>query len=405
MIYPYVGDYLISPVPLQLSFNYCSHKCSYCFANLNNPGRTFDVKQYQDQIKSITTRNDLQSTLLKQKYPVLISNLVDPFATSNYQIAVPVIEQLTNMGIPVAIQTRGGVTKGETAADDVLSFLPPSVWYISIPTLNDAIRKQIEPAAPSIESRFKLISKLKEKGHEVLVGINPTVSDWLPDNDSDKLLTILKGLGVHGVWVAALHFNTKQMKVMPGRDKTNLGPAVIKKGLDNARDLQPECFDFIDGIKNSALSKGLEVEGMFDGGVNHFFDVFGKVYKKLFPTIHEFINWCHQNKQDGEPVYFHEFVKVMSGFPTGEHNLSPYMMCMSQQLVKEVHYKMSYKKLLWLSWNEYRMKRTLDRYWSFKVGVTMKGDTMNWHTDDKGNKIFFFQRNGWEDEDEFLIIK
>jgi hypothetical protein len=39
------------------------------------------------------------------------------------------------MQIPVAIQTRGG--KG---VDDVLDFLPPSVWYISIPCLNDDIR-------------------------------------------------------------------------------------------------------------------------------------------------------------------------------------------------------------------------------------------------------------------------
>lgn len=400
MIYPYVGDYLINPVPLQLSFNFCSHKCSYCFANLNNPDRSFDLREYQGQIKAIHTRKDLQSTLLKNKYPVLISNLVDPFATSNYQQAIPVIEQLTNMGIPVALQTRGG-----RGIDDVLKFLPPSVWYVSIPMLQDSIRKKIEPAAPSIESRFELIAQLKEKGHEVICGVNPTVSDWLPGDDSKFLIDKMKSVGVHGIWVAALHFNIKQLKRMPERDKINLGETVISKGMRNARNLQEDCFAFIDDMKNYALSVGVEVEGMFDGGKNNFFEPFKKVYKKLFPTIHDFINWCHENKKDGDAVYFHEFLKVMGGFPGGEHNLSPYLMCMSQTLVKDVHYKMSYKKLLWLSWNELRMKRTLDRYWSFKVGVHFDKGDMNWQVDDKGNKVYYFQREGWGDDDEFLIVK
>src|SRR5690349_9361171 len=164
MIYPYVGDFLISPVPLQLSFNWCSHACSYCFANLNSPGRSFDLKEFQTQLKNIYTNNSLTSTLLREKYPVLISNLVDPFATSNYGVAVPVMEMMTNMEIPIMIQTRGG-----RGVDDVLSFLPKSMWYISIPMLKDDIRKQVEPAAPSIESRLQLIDKLKAAGHEVLV--------------------------------------------------------------------------------------------------------------------------------------------------------------------------------------------------------------------------------------------
>lgn len=373
-----------------------------CFANLNNPGRTFPLADFQAQIKAVKSRNDLQSVLLREKYPVLISNLVDPFATSNYQLSVPVIQQLTDMGTPVAIQTRGG-----RGVDDVLSFLPQSVWYVSIPMLNDDIRKKIEPAAPSIESRFKLISDLRSRGHKVIVGINPTVSEWLPGNDGETMIYQLKALCVTGIWVAAFHLNTKQVKQMSDFEKRCLGEDVMQKGLKNARDLQQGCFDFIDEMKTIALQAGLEVEGMFDGAASNFFKPFQDTYAKLFPTIHDFINWCHEHKKDGEPVYFQEFLKVMKGLPAGEHNLSPYMMCMSQQLVKEVHYKMSYKKLLWLCWNDHRMKRTLDRYWSFKIGVqenkTKTG--IDWYRDDKGNKIYFFQRNGWEDEDEFLIVQ
>jgi DNA repair photolyase len=396
MIYPYVGDFLISPIPLQLSFNYCSHKCSYCFANLNNPNRSFDLKEFQNQLRGIYTNNNLQSALLREKYPVLISNLVDPFATSNYNISVPVIEQLTAMGIPVALQTRGG-----RGVDDVLNFLPKTVWYISIPMLNDEIRKRVEPGAPSIESRLDLIDKLIAKGHPVLVGINPTIEDFLPSDDSFKLIDILTSKGVHGVWVAAMHFNRKQLEVMPAKDKERLG-AVIEKGKKNATKLQDSCYQFIDRLRGYAMQKGLWVEGMFDGELNKFFNPFFETYDKVFPTVHEFINWCHENKKAFEPVYYHEFESVLlPRLPKGLNNVSPYWTCMNRNLDTELResigYKQSYKKMLEICWNEDRMKRQLTRYWSFAYGFTNDSRGLQWRTDEQGNLVYHFHPGGFED--------
>lgn len=401
MIYPYVGDFLISPVPLQLSFNYCSHKCSYCFANLNAPNRTFDLKEFQTQLKGIHTNNSLPSLLLRNKYPVVLSNLVDPFATSNYGVAVPTIEMLTSMGIPVSLQTRGG--KG---VDEVLSFLPKSVWYISIPMLNDDIRKQVEPGAPSIESRLKLIDKAKAAGHHVLVGINPTIEDFLPGNDSRLLLDILKAKGVHGVWLAAMHFNSRQLTVMPAKDREKIGEVIIKKGLANSRKLQQDCFDFIDGIREYALKIGLWVEGLYDGDRNEFFSPFYDAYEKTFPTIHAFINWCHDNKGENEPVYYHEFEKMMlPHFIPGKHNVSPYMRCMSQKFDDEIRdtlgYKQSFQFLLKSCWNEPRMKRTLERYWSFAISVKYESAEMEINLDEEGNMIYHFNKSQY-DEDFFI---
>lgn len=398
MIYPYVGDILVSPVPLQLSFNWCSHACSYCFANLNNSTRSFDLKEFQSQLKGIYSNNSLPSTLLREKYPVIISNLVDPFATSNYAIAVPVIETLSQMGIPITIQTRGGRGVG-----DVLSFLPKSVWYISIPMLRDEIRARVEPAAPSIQSRLDLIDQIKAAGHEVVVGVNPTLSDFLPDKDGFQLLDILKSKGVYGIWVAALHLNTKQMKIMPDRDKQRLGEAIIDKGLRNARSLQQSCYNFIDELKNYSLSLGMPVEGLFDGDKNDFFRPFYSIYNKAFPSINNFINWCHETKAENEQVYYHEFEKVMMpGFLKGAFNISPYMRCMSQKLDDDVRssigYKQTFQWLLRLCWNEPRMKRTLERFWTFAVSVNYDGKTMNYNYDDDGNYIYHFNKQTFSEE-------
>ncbi len=402
MIYPYVGDWLNSPIPLQLSFNYCSHKCSYCFANLNSQNRTFDAKAFQTQMKGMHKNTDLVSTLLREKYPVLISNLTDPFATSNYHQALPAIEMLTQMNVPVSIQTRGG--KG---IDEVLEYLPPSVWYISIAMLNDEIRKQVEPAAPSIQHRLELIDKLNNKGHKVVVGINPTVEDWWQDGEVEQLLDILVEKKVKGIWVAALHFNQRQMKVMPAKDKQWLGETVINKGLKNARKLQQDCFDFIDDIKQKAWSRDMYVKGLFEGEENHFFQPYKEVYKNVFPTQHDFINWCWANKENDAPVYYHEFAKILDSLPKGNFNVSPYMRCMSEKLDTEVRanegYKQSFEWLLNLSWNDHRMKRKLNDFWHFTVGMKLEDNKPVWHKDANGNLIYFFNKEMYEDE--FFIVK
>ena len=401
MIYPYVGEALISPIPLQLSFNWCSHACSYCFANLNSPGRSFDLKGFQAQLRNIYTNNSLTSTLLREKYPVLISNLVDPFATSNYGVSVPVMEMMTSMEIPIMIQTRGG-----RGVDDVLSFLPKSVWYISIPMLNDDIRKQVEPGAPSIESRLQLIDKLKAAGHELLVGMCPCAPEFLPGNDRYELLNILKKKGVHGIWLTPLHFNAKQIRSMSQQAKEQLGTQLINRGLTNNKILDEAYFDFIYGIKEYALSIGLEVEGLPDGSKNHLFRPFYSIYQKTFPCIYNFINWCYETKAPNEPVYFSEFEKIMTpGYIKGAFNISPYIRCMSKDLDDEIRaaegYKQTFSWMLRLCWNEPRMRRMLNEYWTFAVSVNYDGKNMDYNYDGQGNIYYHF--NSLRYDEEFYI--
>ncbi|MFH1058314.1 MAG: hypothetical protein V1797_06470 [Pseudomonadota bacterium] len=38
----YTGEYLVSPVPLHLDLDICSHACWWCFSRLNNPDRLAD---------------------------------------------------------------------------------------------------------------------------------------------------------------------------------------------------------------------------------------------------------------------------------------------------------------------------------------------------------------------------
>ena len=108
MIEPYWGELLTSPCPLEMSLNYCSHKCAYCFANLNKPDRKADAARISRFIADFRNRKSWAATLMKNQYPIVISNRVDPLAVSNDAIALPLTQQLVEIGCPVAIQTKGG---------------------------------------------------------------------------------------------------------------------------------------------------------------------------------------------------------------------------------------------------------------------------------------------------------
>src|SRR4029453_3427001 len=66
---PFWGELLTSPIPLEVGFNLCSHACTYCFANLNKPGRYFGLQTTLRTLQEYEQRDTLTSLLLRKKYP------------------------------------------------------------------------------------------------------------------------------------------------------------------------------------------------------------------------------------------------------------------------------------------------------------------------------------------------
>ena len=97
MIDVLTNSFLQNPVPLQLTLNYCSHACSFCFANVNNPQRKADLKGILSILKNHRNRTDIVSYYLKEKYPILISNNIDPFSKNNYKLTEQIVDILLDL--------------------------------------------------------------------------------------------------------------------------------------------------------------------------------------------------------------------------------------------------------------------------------------------------------------------
>ncbi len=362
MITEYFGEFLVSPIPLEMSLNYCSHKCGYCFANLNKPDRTADVKGLTSQLRNFKNQNNLVAHLLREKYPVLISNRVDPFAISNYQITLPTVETLTALDIPVSFQTRGG-----RGIDEVLQIIKkPTLWYISISQTDETLRKAIEPGGSNLESRWELMTKLQEAGHNVVLGVNPLVPEWI---DLDILFEKIKKHNIKNVWIGRLHLNNDQQNNMSEKEKQAIGQVLLdrarKRGLSDVDEAYHSQF--------MQICKDEGVEVYHTGGSHRtgYFDIYHETYQKTFPTMQGFINQIWDTKKEGDLVRFSEFLKYASpSLPTGEWALRGYI---ASQFRIYKHFslpsKISFTNLLDMFWNDERIGRNMSTFQNFSYAV------------------------------------
>lgn len=396
MITLYSGEIFINPIPLHLSLNYCSHKCAYCFANLNNPGRTFDAKKLQSQLKNFYRQENLVAQLMRDKYPVLLSNTVDPFATSNYQYTLPIIEQLNALGIPVTFQTRGASVKnGDEALQQVMDNTPPSLFYISITTTDEGIRQKVEPGATPIAYRLDLIDRLHKAGHRVAIGINPYEKDWIPDLPG--FVKQLYKKGIRNIWVGVLHFNNMQIANMTESEKRALGNGRLTqtKKHEDAKfdDLQCHIDDF------KELYPDLNIFLSLDGRENHFFDIYSEVYDNKFPVYNDYFNWVYKNKKPGDYLHFDDLRAIFEPqLPKGTYDFSGLAYSAQRGDYKKPEVRAfinSFKSVSMIDyvkflWNNEKFGFKLNRKFGYASLVEERDGDYELVLDSQGNEIFVF---------------
>lgn len=361
-ITPFFGEFMTNGIPLEWSGNYCSHACPYCFANLNSqhrqqkdkvPLRYADVKATMNLLRDYHKRDSLEAFWLREGYPVLMSNKVDPFSNSNFRTVLPLLELMTELEIPLAFQTRGG-----RGIDEALQFLKPAVWYISIEHSDDATRQTLAPANPSIESRYELIQKLHEAGHKVVLGLNPLSLEWAPQ--PEIILQRCYELGVKNVWIELLHFNKDQINI--ARQQGKVPESMLLRYEVRKRRNHSEAFDHLLRTRQIALEMGYETYGTGQTTYSRYWDIYKSIYPKLLPTFQDWVNHCHDQGWDNDKlITFDEFVKFfLPLLPKGCKRLGHYVGSACHDIPaergKDWTNWMSWSELLRISWSDPRLK-------------------------------------------------
>jgi len=162
-----VFDYVINP------YVGCQHGCSYCYARFmkrftghREPwGEFADVK--------VNAAVLLQKEITRKKPGrVWVSGVCDPYQPleSKYGLTRQCLQILKQHVWPVTVQTRSPLVLRDI---DIFKGASDFEVGLTIPTMEDSVRKMFEPHAPPIKARIKALAELHKAGIRTYAMVAP----------------------------------------------------------------------------------------------------------------------------------------------------------------------------------------------------------------------------------------
>jgi DNA repair photolyase len=354
MIQNFVGEFLFNPCPLELSMGVCTNGCHYCFACNRGYKPWSGIESVKRQIRRAEKSDTNVSKLIKQRYPVVLSNRSDPFCKSNQVDTVELVKFLDAIGVPVFFQTKGG-----ELVDMVSSRCKKTLWYFTVSFWDDEKRKRIEPFAPSINERISQIRSVISSGHRVVVGITPMTEQWLPVNEFSILCDKLKTIGVDGVYLQGYHMSSSHKLTEKAKAAMSdvLSDANHRMATDSQFEYYQRCTKYLDGI-------GLCYYGAGQWRPSDFMESFRDVFENTFPVTMDFIKWVWDSKKTGDYVSFEEYWDVIGCMlPDGMWRARDYIYAVARNLGgKNFTDYMTFKDYLKIVWSDDRHLQSPVRY-------------------------------------------
>ena len=198
------GDYTINHV---LG---CSHGCLYpCYAFMM--ARRFGkVKTYEEWCKPVIVENAIE--LLEHELPKLknkiktvhLSFTTDPFMYGYKDIcelSINMIKLINSYNIPCTALTKG------VLPDELCNLDNRNSYGITLISLNEQFRKEMEPGSAPYKERIASLYKLHKKGCKTWVSIEPYPTPNFIEQDFNEILNAVKF--VDKIIFGRLHYNKK----------------------------------------------------------------------------------------------------------------------------------------------------------------------------------------------------
>lgn len=158
------SDYVANP------YTGCPHKCRYCYAEFmkrrtghtENWGDFIDIKNYE----SMKLPRDLAGKT------ILLSSVTDPYNPyeMKHHKSREVLELIADTGAHIEILSKSDLMLCDL---DLLKKIPDLSVGISLNTLDDSFRRDMEPCAPSVQRRLNALEALHTEGIRTYTFISP----------------------------------------------------------------------------------------------------------------------------------------------------------------------------------------------------------------------------------------
>ncbi len=206
----------------------CFHACAYCYARPSHQYLGFGAGTDFDR-KIVVKKGlpeKLREAFMKRSWQgevVMFSGVTDCYQPleASYQLTRGCLEVCAEFKNPVAI-----ITKNQLVTRDIdllvrLAEHRAASVTLSIPFLDDEVRKKIEPNASSIDKRFAALAELSRAGIECMISLAPMIPG-LNDEDIPGLLERARDVGVKGAFMTMLRLPREVLPVFDQRLEENL---------------------------------------------------------------------------------------------------------------------------------------------------------------------------------------
>jgi DNA repair photolyase len=179
----------------------CEHGCIYCYARTTHayldlsPGRDFETQIYYKP----NARELLRAELGEPRYvvsPIALGTNTDPYQPVERKLEITrgILELLLELRHPLTIVTKGGAILRDLPLLAELAELRLVAVHVSVTTLDDELKRRMEPRTAGPKQRLAMIRELSARGIPTGVIAAPMIPG-LNDHELEQILERAAGAG------------------------------------------------------------------------------------------------------------------------------------------------------------------------------------------------------------------
>jgi DNA repair photolyase len=191
-------------IPFDLSINPyqgCEHGCVYCYARPSHsyldlsPGLDFETQIFYKP-NAVARLLEAWAKPSYQCQPIAIGANTDPYQPAENELGITraLLEAFLEHRHPVTLITKGGLMSRDLDLLAELASMQLVSAAISVPTMNNELKRVLEPRVPAATVRFRLMADLAAAGVPVSVLVAPVI----PAVNDAEIESILECAAEHG---------------------------------------------------------------------------------------------------------------------------------------------------------------------------------------------------------------
>ena len=197
----------------------CEHGCPYCYARPSHayvglsPGLDFETKLFYKADAASVLEKELSAPNYKCA-PITLGANTDPYQPLEKSLKVTrsLLEVMLNYKHPVSVTTKGALVARDVDLLAALARDGLTRVMFSIPTLNNELKRVLEPRAASAAAKLKAMRVLAEAGVPVGVLVAPIIP-VLTEHEIERVLEASReaGASLAGYTILRLPWEVKDL--------------------------------------------------------------------------------------------------------------------------------------------------------------------------------------------------